>query len=149
MDAMHPFAGEACFPKSVCNALIDGLDKCLTAIFRRNCPDYALLHDLQALYQQSCFPDIIQAMQLAEDEVHSISAIVRSSVGGQAFKLDVMTFASQAECTLNHYSSSYTSDGAASGGYCSDGSYRLDKSIGYHLDGGYCLDKSTGSHKIG
>ncbi len=149
MNAMRPFVGEARFLKSVCNVLIDSLDKRLTAIFRHNCPDYAVLHDLQASYQQSCFPDIIQAMQLAKDEVHSISAIARSSVGRQAFKLDVMTFASQDEHTLNHYSSGYTSDGATSGGDCLDGGYCLDKSIGYCLDGGYCLDKSTGYCKIG
>ncbi len=33
MNAMRPFASKAQFPKSVCNALIDGLDKRLTAIF--------------------------------------------------------------------------------------------------------------------
>ena len=59
MNVMRPFAGEARFPKSVCNALIDGLDKCLIAIFRRNHPNYAVFHDLQATYQHSCFPDII------------------------------------------------------------------------------------------
>ena len=36
MNAMRPFAGEAQFPKSVCNALIDGLNKRLVAIFRQN-----------------------------------------------------------------------------------------------------------------
>ena len=34
MNAMRSFAGEAQFPKSICNALIDGLDKRLVAIFR-------------------------------------------------------------------------------------------------------------------
>jgi len=33
MNAMRLFAGEVVFPKSVCNALIDGMDKCLMAIF--------------------------------------------------------------------------------------------------------------------
>jgi hypothetical protein len=83
MNVMRPFAGQAHFLKSVCNALTDGLDKCLMAIIHRNYPDYAVLHNLEAVYQHSPFPDIIQAMQLAKDEVHSISAIARSSVNGQ------------------------------------------------------------------
>jgi hypothetical protein len=135
MNAMCPFAGEACFPKSVCNALIDGLDKHLMAIFRCNYPNYAVLHNLEAAYQRSHFPKIIQAMPLAEDEVHSISAIACISVNGQAFKLDAMAFASQAERTLNHSSGGYTSDGAASSGY--------------RLEGGYRSYRSTGSCDIG
>ncbi len=75
---MRPFAGEARFPKSICNALIDGLDKCLMAIFHHNYPNYAVLHDLEAAYQRSCFPDIIQAMQLAKDEVHCPSVQSRA-----------------------------------------------------------------------
>jgi hypothetical protein len=78
MNAMRPFAGEARFPKSICNALIDGLDKCLMAIFHHNYPNYAVLHDLEAAYQRSCFPDIIQAMQLAKDEVHCPSVQSRA-----------------------------------------------------------------------
>ncbi len=46
MNAMRPFVGKARFPKSVCNALIDGLDKRLMAIFRRNYVNHAVLHDL-------------------------------------------------------------------------------------------------------
>ena len=135
MNAMRPFAGEARFLKSICNVLIDGLDKRLMAIFCYNYPDYTVLHDLQVAYQRSCFPDIIQMMQLAEDEDHSISAIACSSVNEQAFKLDAMAFASQAKCTLKSYSGGYTSKGATSGGYC--------------LDGGYCSNRSTGSCDIG
>jgi hypothetical protein len=47
MNAMRPFASKVRFPKSVCNALIDGLDKRLTAIFCRNYPNHAVLHNLQ------------------------------------------------------------------------------------------------------
>ncbi len=85
MNAMHPFTGKAQFPKSVCNALINGLDKRLMAIFRRN-TNHAVIYDLQASYQHSQFPIILQAMQYAKDEVHSISAIARRSNVGQAFK---------------------------------------------------------------
>jgi hypothetical protein len=46
MNAMRTFAGKARFPKSVCDALIDGLDKHLMAIFRRNYINHAVLHDL-------------------------------------------------------------------------------------------------------
>jgi hypothetical protein len=129
MNAMRPFAGEAQFPKSVCNALIDGLDKRLVAIFRRNYADHATLHDLTASYQRRRFPETLQAMQSAEEEVQSISANARSSVsGGQAFPITAQSFPSRAERTLDRYKSGggYTSD--ASGGR-SDG-YRSDKSTG-------------------
>ena len=117
MNAMRPFAGEAQFPKSVCNALIDGLDKRLVAIFRRNYTDHAILHDLNASSQRRCFPEILQAMQSAEEEVQLITAIARSSVSsGQAFPIHAPAFPSQAERTLEHYKSGggYTLD--ASGG---------------------------------
>jgi hypothetical protein len=126
MNAMRPFAGEAQFPKSVCNALIDGMDKRLLAIFRRNYADHATLHSLSASYQRSRFPTILQAMQSAEDEVQSISAIARSAVVGQAFKTDVLGFPSQAERTLDRYSAGYQSEGGTSGGYQSEGGYRSD-----------------------
>ncbi len=145
---MRPFAGKARFPKSICNALIDGLDKRLMAIFHRNYVNHTVLHDLQASYQRSQFPIILQAMQLAEDEVHFISAIARSSVIGQAFKSDALAFPSQAERTLAHYLGGYSSDGGASGGYKSDGG----ASSGYRSDGSYCLDRlggSKGEHNIG
>jgi hypothetical protein len=41
-------------------------------------------------------------MQLAEDKVHSISAIAHSSVIGHTFKLDALAFPSQAKQTLAH-----------------------------------------------
>jgi hypothetical protein len=101
MNAMCPFASKAQFPKSVCNALIDGLDKRLIAIFRRNYPDHAVLHDLQGSFQHSRLPIILDAMTMAKEEVQSISAIARSSVGGQAFKSNALAFPSQAERTLD------------------------------------------------
>jgi hypothetical protein len=151
MNAVRPSAGEARFPKSVCNALIDGLDKHLTAIFHRNYPDHAILHDLQGSFQRSRLPTILDAMTMAEEEVQSVSAIARSSVGGQAFKSDALAFPSQAfksdalafpsqafksdalafpsqaERTLNRYSGGYSLE---SGGYCLDGGYRSDRSGG-------------------
>ncbi len=39
MNGMRPFAGEARFPVSVCNMLMDGLDSRLVSIFRRNYKD--------------------------------------------------------------------------------------------------------------
>jgi hypothetical protein len=146
MNAMRPFTGEAQSPKSICNALIDGLDNCLMAIFHRNYVDHALLHDLTASYQCSCFPAILQAMQSAEDEVQSISAIARSSIGGQAFHVGVVAFPSQAERTLDRYSGGHQSDGGASGGYHSGG-YQSDggASGGYRSEGGYCYNRSGGS----
>ncbi len=86
------------------------------------------MHDLQASYQQSKFPEILRAVQMSEDEVKSITAIARSSVGGQVFHADAMAFPSQAENTLTHYSGGnggYKSDGSSSaGGYRSDNTTR-------------------------
>ena len=123
MNAMRPFAGNARFPKSVCNALIDGLDSRLVPIFRRNYPEHSVIHDLGATYQRSKFQEILGAMQMAEDEVNSISEIARSTVSGQAFLSDVSVNASQAERTLSRYGGGdgYTSEGGASRGYRSDG----------------------------
>ena len=59
MNGMRPFAGKARFPVSVCNMLMDGLDSKLVLIFRRNYKDYAIMHDLQASYQRSKFPEIL------------------------------------------------------------------------------------------
>jgi hypothetical protein len=125
MNAMRPFAGDAQFPKSVCNALIDGLDKRLIAIFCRNYADHALLHELTASYQCRRFPEILQAMQSAEEEVQSISAIARSSVsGGQAFPITAQAFSSQAERTLANYKSgggyTFNASGTRSDEYHSD-----------------------------
>jgi hypothetical protein len=129
--------------KSVCNALIDGLDNCLMAIFRRNYVDHTLLHDLMASYQRSHFPAILQAMQLAEDKVQSISTIACSSIGGQAFQVSVVAFPSQAKRMLDLYSGGYQSNGGASGGYHSGG-YQSNggASGGYRSEGGYCSDRS-------
>ncbi len=66
---MRPFAGEARFPVSVCNMLMDRLDLRLIPILRQNYKDYALAHDLQASYQLSKFPAILSAMQMSEDVV--------------------------------------------------------------------------------
>jgi hypothetical protein len=83
MNAMRPFASAARFPKSVCNALIDGLDSRLVPIFHRNYPDHAVLHDLSASYQRGKFKDILQAMQMAENEVNSINETACSTVNRQ------------------------------------------------------------------
>ena len=123
MNAMRSFASAARFPKSVCNALIDGLDSRLVPIFCRNYPDHAVLHDLSASYQRGKFQDILWAMQMAEDEVNSISEIACSTVNGQAFHADALVHASQAERTLSRYhgGDGYTSEEGTSGGYRSDG----------------------------
>jgi len=97
------------------------------AIFRRNYPDNAVIHNQSASFQRSRFPMILQAMQSAEDEVQSISAIVHSSVAGQAFHTNVLAFPSQAERTLERYSSGgYQSEGRNSTGYNSEGGYKSD-----------------------
>ena len=75
MNGMRPFAGKACFPISVCNMLMDGIDSRLVLIFRRNYKDHALAHNLQASYQRSKFPAILSAMQMSEDKVKLITAI--------------------------------------------------------------------------
>jgi hypothetical protein len=78
-------------------------------------------------------------MQLAEDEVQSISAIARNSIGGQAFAANAGAFASQAERTLDCYSHG--------GGYTSSYGYRSDG--GYPSEGGHS-DSLRGSRgKLG
>ena len=59
MNAVCPFAGEAQFSKSVCNALIDGLNKCLVAIFRHNYANHTLLHNLNPSSQHRRLPKIL------------------------------------------------------------------------------------------
>ncbi len=59
MNAMRPFAGKAWFPKSLCNVMINGLNKRLMAILCRNYANHTILHDLQASYQCSRFPIIL------------------------------------------------------------------------------------------
>jgi hypothetical protein len=75
MNGMRPFAGEARFPVSLCNMLMDSLDLRLVPIFRQNYKDYALAHDLQASFQHRKFPAILIAMQMSEDKVKLITAI--------------------------------------------------------------------------
>jgi hypothetical protein len=137
MNGTRPFAGEARFPVSVCNMLMDGLDSRLVSIFRHNYQDYAIAHNLQASYQRSKFPKILRAMQMSEDEVKSITTIARSSVGSQAFHANAMAFPSQAERTLTRYSgghSGYKSDGGSSAG-----GYRLDDTSKLLGDGDSCF----------
>ena len=104
------------FLKSICNALIDGMDKCLLAVFCCNHVNHAVLHNLNTSFQRSQFPTILQAMQMADDEVQSISTIARSSVIGQAFKTNVLAYPSQAKCTRDRYSNGYQSKGGKSSG---------------------------------
>jgi hypothetical protein len=118
MNAMQPFARDERFPVSVCNNLIDGINQRLVPIFRRHYQAYAVIHDLQASYQQLLFPLILSTMKLAEDKVQSITTIACSSIGGQAFTYSANVYPSQAESTLSRYSSGYKSDGSS--GYCTN-----------------------------
>ena len=132
MSAMRPFASDERFPKSVCNALIDGMDGRLLRVFRKYYADHSVLHDLSATFQRERFRQILAAMQTAEDEVHSISDIARESIGGQAFA--ITAYPSQCERTLERYPSG--------GGYSSGEGYRSDG--GYRSEGGRS-DTSRGS----
>jgi hypothetical protein len=60
MNAIRPFSKDVCFPVSMCNYLIDGLDQRLTSIFRRNYPNYGQPHDMLASHQRSRFPIILR-----------------------------------------------------------------------------------------
>jgi hypothetical protein len=113
MNAMQPFARDECFPISICNKLINGINQRLVPIFHCHYQEYAVIHDLQASYQCSRFPLILSTMKLAEDEVQSIATIARSSVGGQAFTYSTNNYPSQAELMLSRYSRGYKSDGSS------------------------------------
>jgi hypothetical protein len=125
MNSMRPFVDNEMIPKSVCNALINGMTICLMRIFCKYYPDHSMIHNMNAIFQRSRFPQILTAMQMVEDKVASISAIVRDSIGAQAFTANAPTFASQAKYTFDRYAkggysskSGYSTNG---GGYCSDG----------------------------
>ncbi len=122
MNAMRPFVGNVTFPKSVCNALIDGMSPDLLCVFCKHYPDHSLLHDTSSTFQFSRFKPILDAMTAAKEEVANIMAIARQLVGSQAFAASVPTFASQAERTLDRY---------APGGYSLESGYRSD---GGHLE---------------
>ena len=85
-------------------------------------------------------------MQMAEDEVNSISEIARSTVNGQAFHADASVNASQAECTLLRYGhEGYTSEGGASNGNYSGGG-RLTTSNESRLGCRDCCFGCNGPH---
>jgi hypothetical protein len=50
MNAMRPFAGDATFLKSVCNALIDGMSPDLLRVFCKHYPDHSLLHHTNSTF---------------------------------------------------------------------------------------------------
>jgi hypothetical protein len=104
MNAICPFSKDTCFLLSICNYLIDGLDQRLTSIFHRKYPDYGQPHDMLASHQRSGFPIILCAMQLAEEEIQTYTSIAKNPIGGQAFLSNATAYPSQAEITLNHYS---------------------------------------------
>jgi hypothetical protein len=104
MNTICPFSKDVCFPVSICHYLINGLDQCLTSIFHWNYPDYGQPHDMLASHQCSRFPIILCAMQLAEEEVQMYSSNARNAVGGQGFHSNATAYHSQAEITLNRYS---------------------------------------------
>jgi hypothetical protein len=126
MNAIKPFVGDETLPKSVCNLLIDAMSNPLMRIFCKYYPDHSMIHNMSATFpfQRSRFPQILTAMQMAEDKVASISAIAWDSIRGQAFTVIAPTFASQTECTLNCYAKGgyFLEGGCCSdgGGYCSD-----------------------------
>jgi hypothetical protein len=50
MNAMRPFAGDKVFPKSVCNALIEGMSPNLLRVFSKHYTDHSLLHDTSSIF---------------------------------------------------------------------------------------------------
>jgi hypothetical protein len=57
-----------------------------------------------ASHQCSWFPTILRAMQSAEKEVQTYTSIARNAIGDQAFHSNATAYPSQAEITLNRYS---------------------------------------------
>jgi hypothetical protein len=103
MNAMCPFAGNVTFPKSVCNALIDGMSPALLRVFWKHYANHSMLHNMNSTFQCSRFPLIMAGMIAAEEKVASTNAIAREMIGGQAFATSTPAFASQAEHTLVRY----------------------------------------------
>jgi hypothetical protein len=104
INAICHFSKDVCFPVSVCNYLNDGLDQRLTLIFHRNYPDYSQPHDMLASHQCSRFPIILCTMQSAKEEVQTYTFIAWNAGGSQAFHAKATAYPSQAEITLNCYS---------------------------------------------
>ena len=115
------------FPISICNYLIDGLDQHLTSIFHQNYPDYGQPHDMLASHQCSWFPSILRAMQSAEEEVQTYMSIARNAFGVQAFHSNETAYPSQAEITLNCYSTEHVK---GTEGYNSDATKKPGTSFG-------------------
>jgi hypothetical protein len=68
---------------------------------------------MSASFQQACLVVILCAMLLAKDKAHSITMLVCSTVGTQAFAINTapaIVHPSQAEMTLTCYQGGYASD---------------------------------------
>jgi hypothetical protein len=66
-------------------------------------------------------------MQSAEEEVQTYTSIARNAIGGQAFHFDATTYPSQAETTLNRYS---TEHAKGTYDYNSDATNKSSTSLG-------------------
>jgi hypothetical protein len=104
MNKICSFGKDVHFPVSLCNYLIDKLDQRLTSC---NYPNYNQPHNMLASHQHSGFPIILCAIQSAAEEVQTYMSIARNAIGGQAFHSDATVYPSQAEITLNRYSTEH------------------------------------------
>jgi hypothetical protein len=68
-------------------------------------------------------------MQLAEEEVQTYASIARNAIGGQAFHSNTTAYPSQAEITLNRYSTEHVKGMA---GYNSDATNKSNTSHGWN-----------------
>jgi hypothetical protein len=104
VNPICPFSKDVCFPVSMCNYLIDGLDHRLTSISRHNYPNYGQPHNMLASHQCSQFSIILCTMQSAEEEILTYTSIARNAIGGQTFHYNATAYPCQDKITLNRYS---------------------------------------------
>ena len=110
LNASRPFAVQECYPISVCDRFIQGLDRTILPSFCKMYPNHSLVHDLSGSYQRRMMSVILSTVQAAEDECKQFQDIVRSMLASQGFFASALAgagagiYASQAKQTLTKYS---------------------------------------------
>ncbi len=109
LNALRPFQMQECYPISVCDRFIQGLDQMILPSFCKMYPNHLLVHDLSGSYQRCMMSIILSAAQAAEDECKQFQDIARGMLASQGFFATASAgagariYASQAKQTLTKY----------------------------------------------
>jgi hypothetical protein len=88
INASHPFAVRKTLPISICDHIIQNLDRHIVPSFCKLYLDHATSHNLDSSYQRKKVQEILAAAQQAEDEVHQVQEIAHG-ITGQSFHYQV------------------------------------------------------------